>query len=174
MVRSGTFESGDYVELILTSQTWRGIPWKHQLFLFRPKRSRRPRNRPCSTSMAAAGIRNTKASAAATLPRQARIFTRLAESMHAPLAILRQVPFQPLFDRREDALIAYTFDRYLETGDDDWPLLLPMVKSAVRAMDTVQSVARAAVGSARSSVSRSPAHRSAAGPRGSPPPPIRA
>jgi PhoPQ-activated pathogenicity-related protein len=56
----------------------------------------------------------------------------------APVAILRQVPFQPLFERREDALIAYTFDEYLKTGEGDWPILLPMVKSAVRGMDAVQ------------------------------------
>ena len=25
-----------YAELVLTSQTWRGIPWKHQLFILKP------------------------------------------------------------------------------------------------------------------------------------------
>ena len=75
----------------------------------------------------------------AELPREAQLFVRLAESIRAPVAVLRQVPFAPLFDRREDALIAYTFDQYLQTGDGDWPLLLPMVKSAVRAMDVMQS-----------------------------------
>jgi PhoPQ-activated pathogenicity-related protein len=75
-------------------------------------------------------------------PRAATIFTHLAESIRAPVAVVRQVPFQPIFDKREDALIAYTFDRYLQTGEADWPLLLPMVKAAMRAMDTVQAVAR--------------------------------
>ena len=40
--------------------------------------------------------------------------------------------------RQEDAIIAYSFDKYLDGGDDQWPVLLPMVKSAVRAMDTAQ------------------------------------
>ena len=40
--------------------------------------------------------------------------------------------------RREDGIMAYSFDKFLEGGDDEWPVLLPMVKSAIRAMDTAQ------------------------------------
>lgn len=56
---------------------------------------------------------------------------------------LRMVPNQPLVfsgetrGRSEDALIAYTWDKYLRTGDEKWPARLPMTKAAVRAMDTV-------------------------------------
>ena len=39
--------------------------------------------------------------------------------------------------RTEDALIAYTWDKFLRTGDSRWPARLPMTKAAVRAMDTV-------------------------------------
>jgi PhoPQ-activated pathogenicity-related protein len=56
---------------------------------------------------------------------------------------LRMVPNQPLVfagetrQRYEDALIAYTWDKFMRTGDERWPARLPMTKSAVRAMDTV-------------------------------------
>ena len=57
---------------------------------------------------------------------------------------LRMIPNEPVqftdetFTRSEDAIIAYSWDKYLNTGDTDWPLQLPMVKSVVKAMDGVQ------------------------------------
>ncbi len=57
---------------------------------------------------------------------------------------LRMIPNQPLSffgesrKRTEDAIIAFTWKKYLETGDERWPARLPMTKSAVRAMDATQ------------------------------------
>jgi PhoPQ-activated pathogenicity-related protein len=62
------------------------------------------------------------------------------------------VPNQPLTfpdDGRqlyEDGFIAYTWDKYLRTGDANWLARLPMTKSAVRAMDTVTSFSASAQG----------------------------
>ena len=74
------------------------------------------------------------------------MLTDIARRSQTVVADLRMVPNQPLVfpydpghDRYEDAIIAYTFDKFLKTEDPNWPLLLPMVKSAVRAMDTIQS-----------------------------------
>jgi len=55
------------------------------------------------------------------------------------------VPNQPLTflddktPRSEDEIVAYTWDKFLRGGDDQWPLRLPMTKAAVRAMDAVVS-----------------------------------
>jgi PhoPQ-activated pathogenicity-related protein len=57
---------------------------------------------------------------------------------------LRMVPNQPLKfsesnrETSEDASIAYTWDKFLKTGDEKWPMRLPMTKAAVRAMDAIQ------------------------------------
>lgn len=140
-VRSGNIGRASYSELILTSHTWRGIPWKHQLIVIRPANVD-PAVKQAFLFIHGGRWKPEYEAGQERLPREARLFERLANSLRAPVAVLRQVPFQPLFDRREDALIAYTFDRYLQTGEADWPLLLPMVKSAARGMDAIQEFSR--------------------------------
>jgi PhoPQ-activated pathogenicity-related protein len=59
---------------------------------------------------------------------------------------LKMIPNQPLVfcndgeQRQEDNLIAYTWDKVIQTGDQTWSARFPMVKSVVRAMDTVQAL----------------------------------
>lgn len=142
-VASGRVGSAEYAEYLMTSQTWRGIPWKHQLFVLRPANMTRDARHGLLFIHGGRWKPEYEAERKqAQLPGEALLFARLAETIGAPVSVLRQVPFQPIFDRREDALIAYTFDQYLQTGESDLPLLLPMVKSAVRAMDAVQSIVR--------------------------------
>jgi PhoPQ-activated pathogenicity-related protein len=142
-VGSGNLAGAEFAEYLLTSQTWRGVTWKHQLFVLRPTKMTR------DTKHGLLFIHGGRwkpeydgERKESEPPKEALLFVRLAETIGAPVAIVRQVPFQPLFDRNEDALIAYTFEQYLRTGESDWPLLLPMTKSAVRAMDAVQSIVK--------------------------------
>jgi PhoPQ-activated pathogenicity-related protein len=76
-------------------------------------------------------------------PDADRSLIQMALATRSVVAELRMVPNQPLTftdedqPRYEDALIAYTWDRFLRTGNERWPARLPMTKSAVRAMDTI-------------------------------------
>ena len=60
-------------------------------------------------------------------------------------ANLGQIPNQPIqfFDsnisRKEDQLIAYTFDKFLTTQKQYWPIILPMTKSVKMSLDAIQS-----------------------------------
>jgi PhoPQ-activated pathogenicity-related protein len=115
----------------LTSQTWRTSVWTHTLQVVRPDKMRHPEIALLFISGDGSGSRY--------IP----VLAKLASEAGASAALLTRVPNQPLYEgRKEDALIAYTFLQYMKTGDDTWPALLPMVKSAVRAMDCLQEHAR--------------------------------
>jgi PhoPQ-activated pathogenicity-related protein len=68
---------------------------------------------------------------------------QIALATKSVVAELKMVPNQPLVfahetqGRSEDSLIAYTWDKFLRTGDPKWPARLPMTKAAVRALDTI-------------------------------------
>lgn len=143
--RNGMIGATAYSELILTSQRWRGIEWKHQLFILRPSKTS-PDNKQALLLIAGSSWKDElelPPDADASLPGEAKQMALLAEVMQTPVAILLQVPKQPMFDgKHEDALISYTFEEFVKTADTQWPLLLPMTKSAVRAMDAVQAHCR--------------------------------
>ena len=152
--REGKLGDNSYVELTLTSQTWRDIAWKHQLFIIKPKQVRNAAQgllligggnwreelaAPLDGKQADGKQADDKA---AQLPGEAALLATLAAEIGSPVAVLLHVPQQPIFGgMREDEIISYTFEQYFKTGDDTWPLLLPMVKSAVRGMDAVQQFA---------------------------------
>jgi PhoPQ-activated pathogenicity-related protein len=77
---------------------------------------------------------------------------QIAIATRSVVSELRMVPNQALVfageseGRKEDSLIAYTWDKFLRTGDPKWPARLPMTKSAVRAMDTVTGFCGSAEG----------------------------
>ncbi len=129
-VARGSTPAGKFTELALTSQVWKGITWKHSLCVYEPAQV--AHGDACLLFIT--GGRNGGRPGA---DDHQTGFT-LARACGARVAVLRQVPNQPLLDgKTEDELIAETFVRYIQTKDEDWPLLFPMVKSAVRAMDAV-------------------------------------
>lgn len=124
-------DTGTVIEIDLVSQTWHDIEWDHKLQVFVPKGTK-----PQATMLL--WNQGGRPSPSSTILGQ-----QLAAKTRAPVAFLYGVPKQPLFGgKTEDALIAETFVRYLETKDASWPLLFPMVKSVVKSMDAIQAFAR--------------------------------
>jgi PhoPQ-activated pathogenicity-related protein len=126
--------------LEMTSQSWltpqevdRTL-WKHWLTIIKPDQVRH------GTGLLFIGGGSNER----PVPKEADDnLVRIALATESVVTELRMVPNQPLLFAGEtkplveDELIAYTWDKYLRTGDDRWPARLPMTKSAVRAMDTV-------------------------------------
>ena len=118
-------QSQNETDLRLTSQTWQGKPWTHRLQIFVPEKLAAPDAALINVSFGNGTFQETFAGQA------------LADATGTTVVNLFNVPNQPLFDKTEDDLIAYTFAKYLETGDETWPLLLPMTKSVTQAMNAL-------------------------------------
>ncbi|MBC7220922.1 hypothetical protein H5T55_05575 [Candidatus Bipolaricaulota bacterium] len=128
IVGTQTVGGGRVTEVRLRSQVWRGIPWNHVLFVCDP-------GPVVVEDVIVLYITGGQAKADALLG------LTMASLAGLRVAVLGGVPNQPLFGLREDALLAHTFERYLQEGDSDWPLLLPMVQSAHAAMDALEALA---------------------------------
>jgi PhoPQ-activated pathogenicity-related protein len=126
--------------LELQSQAWlttndvNRTLWKHWLILVKPTATT---NSHGLLFISGGSNPGTQPSSADSNLRQ------MALDTGSVVAELKMIPNQPLtfagetISRTEDSLIAYTWDKYLRTGDDRWPARLPMTKAAVRAMDAI-------------------------------------
>ncbi len=131
--------------LELTSQRWRNAAevdrplWTHWLTIVVPG----------EVASDAALLAIAGGSNASPAPTQINPLLSIAAVMtRSVVAELRMVPNQPLTfveesePRAEDGIIAYSWDKYLRTGEEAWPLRLPMTKSVVRAMDAITHFCR--------------------------------
>jgi PhoPQ-activated pathogenicity-related protein len=118
--------------------------WRHWLTIIRPDR--------LTTSTAVLFIDGGSERSTPDTPNPLLVLA--AAQIGAVVVQVTQVPSQPLRfagetgARSEDAIIAYTWRRFLMSGDDRWPARLPMTKAAVRAMDAATAFLGTAPGGA--------------------------
>lgn len=131
-IAGGELGATRFVAAELVSQTWRGTPWRHQFAVCLPAE-------PCVARpplLLWIDGGSTPEGDVQPPAKQLPVLAAIAAASGLPTAVVRQVPNQPLEGgRREDDLIAHTFEQFMRTGDTSWPLLLPMVKTVVAALD---------------------------------------
>ncbi len=146
--RVGTYTGAGYLAYVLEmdSQNWRSpaevdrTTWKHWLTILVPGR--------VDSTTGLLFINGGSNNGGPPGPLEFFLLGSVAAQTRTVVADLRMVPNQPLTfagesaPRSEDAILAYSFDKYLRTGDEKWPALLPMTKAAVRAMDVITDFVR--------------------------------
>jgi PhoPQ-activated pathogenicity-related protein len=119
---------GTVYTLHLVSQVWHDIKWEHSVVIYRPDKIAHPET---------CGLLNTGGNPS---PDQDMIGMQGAKAAGCPFAIIFNIPNQPLFGGlTEDKIIAYTWKKFLATGDETWPLHFPMAKAVIKAMDAIQA-----------------------------------
>lgn len=119
----------------MTSQTWHGVVWKHCVYVVTPKKPRHPN--AAILYIGGGRVGGTIGNGDKTLAKM------LSAASGMTTTILLQVPNQPLFGNYvEDALIGETMLKTVADQDTTWPLLFPMAKSALRAIDTTVAVVK--------------------------------
>ncbi|HZK97040.1 MAG TPA: PhoPQ-activated protein PqaA family protein, partial [Prolixibacteraceae bacterium] len=136
-------KKGDGVTLYrlqYTSQIWRGITWKHEMFIMVPDILK---YNDALLFITGGHNDNTVPSTHKWDEDLVTSLSGVAKTNMTIVALVWQVPNQPLYgDLTEDALISYTLHQYLGDHDFTWPLLFPMTKSAIRGMDVVQQFSK--------------------------------
>ena len=136
-VRSIKVGATEVTQLDMTSQTWLTTNevspsvWKHWVTVIRP-----PGVKSHTALLVVSGGNNRDPNP----PGPSKELVQLAQASQSVVAEVRMIPNQPTefaqdgVQRVEDDYIAYTWDKFLRTGDERWPARLPMTKAAVRAI----------------------------------------
>jgi PhoPQ-activated pathogenicity-related protein len=130
--------------ILFTSQKWRGIEWNHELMIMVPDVLD---SGDALLFITGGSVKDGKPNTHEFNDDLVKSIGNIAVINKAIAAIIWQVPNQPLYnDLTEDALITYTLYNFKQDKDFTWPLLFPMTKSAIRAMDVIQKFSRKETG----------------------------
>lgn len=126
--------------ILLTSQKWKDYTWRHHLAVLVP---REIEHDGALLYLSSGNNSDEMPNWRKNDDGSIQFMEYIAKKNRAVTAVLFQVPNQPLFGNlTEDEIISLTFYNYKQDKDYSWPLLFPMVKSAVRSMDAIQEFTR--------------------------------
>ncbi len=132
--------------ITMQSQTWRApnevdrTLWEHDMMIGIPQGSIAQLGTTAILFIDGGSNRNTHPEEPEPILNVATLIAGM------PIVRVTQIPNQPLYfadepqNRRvEDEILAYSLRKFLDTGDEEWPVHVAMTKAAVRAMDTAQA-----------------------------------
>ena len=135
----------------LTSQSWRSadeveqVDWQHPLKIIIPKK------KVCSSAllMIRGGALDDESSQIACQSSISWALESCSTVVELGIVPNQHLNFKDETDeryiekgRKEDQIIAYTWDKYFKTKDRNWPLQVPMTKAAIKAMDCVEEFSK--------------------------------
>lgn len=116
--------------VVFESQTWQDIRWVHDLLIVQPSQ----------IAFSDIAVLFITGDFDPTKSKDVEDYLWIAEKFSCVFAVLGDIPNQPIYNLREDDLIAHTFLQYIETKDPTLPLLFPMTTAAVGAMDVIEQL----------------------------------
>jgi PhoPQ-activated pathogenicity-related protein len=145
-----------WLRLDLVSQRWQEVDWRHTVWMIAPdswlnesQSMPKEQSQPKDSALLLISGGSWPAEWKEGTPDKVgpkgelQLMAMAAEAANSPAVIVTHIPFQPMLGNKfEDEIIAETFKRFLMGQGEDWPLLMPMVRAASKAMDAVQSVAK--------------------------------
>ena len=122
----------------LTSQIWRDTAWNHELTVIIPDSVKY--NDGLLLITGGSVNKNLQPNIKKWDEKEVVFMSEIARTNKAVTSIIWQVPNQPRYGgKTEDELISFTLHSFQNDSDYTWPLLFPMTKSAIRAMDAIQA-----------------------------------
>ena len=112
----------------IDGKIWKGIHWYHRLIIIIPRSL-------LIKDYILLHIEGTKSP-----QRILRYFEPFSEKLKMPIAVIFDIPNQPLFGGlKEDSLVAYTFRKFIQTQDPNWIIFSPMIRSVREAMNYLEN-----------------------------------
>lgn len=121
----------DVIAIDMTSQTWQNMPIKNTVVIIYPK----------NTKITDTAVLLNTGGAYKSGTLWAKLGVQMSKLVSCPICIVFDIPNQPMWGKKEDALMSHTFKQaFDENNFTEKPLLLQMAKAVIKSMDVIETV----------------------------------
>ena len=124
---------GKLYALDVKGMDWQGFEWRHRVGILIPKKVDIE-----SVALVILGGGSRSGRLLKGVLKDVDDVAWISGILKVPIVVIKDIPNQPIWGLKEDALIAETFKRFLENPSPTLPALIPMTFGAIRSLDAVQ------------------------------------